>query len=60
MHQLQSDIEASNSRAAEKEEMARKEIGELKLQVQECFLARKHEKNVSAVAKLICSAFSGK
>ncbi|XP_054704422.1 golgin subfamily A member 1 isoform X3 [Grus americana] len=35
MHQLQSDIEASNSRAAEKEEMARKEIGELKLQVSE-------------------------
>ncbi|XP_075628962.1 golgin subfamily A member 1 isoform X3 [Balearica regulorum gibbericeps] len=33
MHQLQSDVEASNSRAAEKEEMARKEIGELKLQV---------------------------
>ncbi|XP_054704417.1 golgin subfamily A member 1 isoform X1 [Grus americana] len=52
MHQLQSDIEASNSRAAEKEEMARKEIGELKLQVQECFLARKHEKNVSELEEL--------
>ncbi|KAM6046903.1 golgin subfamily A member 1 isoform 2-T3 [Theristicus caerulescens] len=47
MHQLQSDIEASNSRAAEKEEMARKEIDELKLQIQECLLAREHEKNVS-------------
>ncbi|XP_074911580.1 golgin subfamily A member 1 isoform X2 [Buteo buteo] len=47
MHQLQSDIEASNSRAVEKEEMARKEIDELKLQVQECLLAREHEKNVS-------------
>ncbi|NXI92030.1 GOGA1 protein, partial [Psophia crepitans] len=47
MHQLQSDIEASNSRAAEKEETARKEIDELKLQVQECLLARDHEKNVS-------------
>ncbi|NXN42758.1 GOGA1 protein, partial [Rhinoptilus africanus] len=47
MHQLQSDIEASNSRAAEKEEMARKEIAELKLQIQECLLAREHEKNVS-------------
>ncbi|XP_049687564.1 golgin subfamily A member 1 isoform X2 [Accipiter gentilis] len=47
MHQLQSDIEASNSRAVEKEEMARKEIDELKLQMQECLLAREHEKNVS-------------
>ncbi|KAM6337282.1 golgin subfamily A member 1 isoform 3-T3 [Alca torda] len=47
MHQLQSDIEASNSRAVEKEEMARKEIAELKLQIQECLLAREHEKNVS-------------
>ncbi|XP_064324590.1 golgin subfamily A member 1 isoform X2 [Phalacrocorax carbo] len=47
MHQLQSDIEASNNRAVEKEEMARKEINELKLQVQECLLAREHEKNVS-------------
>ncbi|KFV99528.1 Golgin subfamily A member 1, partial [Eurypyga helias] len=45
--QLQSDIEASNSRAAEKEEMARKEIEELKLQIQECLLAREQEKNVS-------------
>ncbi|XP_075628958.1 golgin subfamily A member 1 isoform X1 [Balearica regulorum gibbericeps] len=52
MHQLQSDVEASNSRAAEKEEMARKEIGELKLQVQECLLARKHEKNVSDLEEL--------
>ncbi|XP_074464896.1 golgin subfamily A member 1 isoform X2 [Larus michahellis] len=47
MHQLQSDIEASNSRAVEKEEMARKEIAELKLQIQQCLLAREHEKNVS-------------
>ncbi|KAM9271502.1 golgin subfamily A member 1 [Morus bassanus] len=47
MHQLRSDIEASNSRAVEKEEMARKEIDELKLQIQECLLAREHEKNVS-------------
>ncbi|XP_052671853.1 golgin subfamily A member 1 isoform X1 [Harpia harpyja] len=47
MHQLQSDIETSNSRAVEKEEMARKEIDELKLQMQECLLAREHEKNVS-------------
>ncbi|KAM9594584.1 golgin subfamily A member 1 isoform 1-T1 [Morphnus guianensis] len=47
MHQLQSDIEASNSRAVEKEEMARKEIDELKLQMQEYLLAREHEKNVS-------------
>ncbi|NXW14041.1 GOGA1 protein, partial [Circaetus pectoralis] len=47
MHQLQSDVEASNSRAVEKEEMARKEIDELKLQMQECLLAREHEKNVS-------------
>ncbi|NXT47993.1 GOGA1 protein, partial [Pluvianellus socialis] len=47
MHQLQSDIEASNSRAVEKEEMARKEIDELKLQMQECLLAREHEKNLS-------------
>ncbi|NXA27960.1 GOGA1 protein, partial [Ibidorhyncha struthersii] len=49
MHQLQSDIEASNSRAVEKEEMARKEIDELKLQIQE--LAREHEKNVSELEK---------
>ncbi|NXJ87837.1 GOGA1 protein, partial [Corythaixoides concolor] len=47
MHQLQSDIEASNSQAEEKEETARKEIDELKLQIQECLLAREHEKNVS-------------
>uniref|UniRef100_A0A8B9ZZE5 Golgin subfamily A member 1 n=1 Tax=Anas zonorhyncha TaxID=75864 RepID=A0A8B9ZZE5_9AVES len=47
MHQLQSDIEACNSQAMEKEETARKEIDELKLQVQECMLAREHEKNVS-------------
>ncbi|NXG49139.1 GOGA1 protein, partial [Psilopogon haemacephalus] len=49
MHQLQSDIEASNSQAAAKEEMARKEIDELKLQIQECLLAREREKNVSEV-----------
>ncbi|XP_064027129.1 golgin subfamily A member 1 isoform X2 [Pogoniulus pusillus] len=49
MHQLQSDIEASNSRAVANEEMARKEIDELKLQIQECLLAREHEKNVSEV-----------
>ncbi|XP_072739509.1 golgin subfamily A member 1 [Ciconia boyciana] len=47
MHQLQSDIEASHSQAVEKEETARKEIDELKLQIQECLLAREHEKNVS-------------
>ncbi|KFQ64445.1 Golgin subfamily A member 1, partial [Pelecanus crispus] len=47
MHQLQSDIKASNSRAVEKEETARKEIDELKLQIQECLLAREHEKHVS-------------
>ncbi|XP_009979792.1 PREDICTED: golgin subfamily A member 1, partial [Tauraco erythrolophus] len=47
MHQLQSDIEARNSQAAEREETARKEIDELKLQVQECLLAKEHEKNVS-------------
>ncbi|NXJ82859.1 GOGA1 protein, partial [Trogon melanurus] len=47
MHQLQTDIEASNDRAAEKEETARKEIDELKLQVQECLLAREHGKNAS-------------
>ncbi|XP_010569006.1 PREDICTED: golgin subfamily A member 1 [Haliaeetus leucocephalus] len=51
MHQLQSDIEASNSRAVEKEEMARKEIDEMKLQMQECLLAREHEKNVSELEK---------
>lgn len=60
MHQLQSDIEACNSQAVEKEEMARKEIDELKLQVQECMLAREHEKNVSAIAKLLSSDFLGK
>ncbi|KFV51864.1 Golgin subfamily A member 1, partial [Gavia stellata] len=47
VHQLQSDIEASNSRAVEKEETARKEIDELKLRIQECLLTREHEKNVS-------------
>ncbi|XP_075295549.1 golgin subfamily A member 1 isoform X1 [Opisthocomus hoazin] len=47
MHQLQSDIEASNSRAVEKEETARKEIDGLRLQIQECLLAREQEKNVS-------------
>ncbi|NXS02673.1 GOGA1 protein, partial [Oxylabes madagascariensis] len=46
VHQLQVDIEASQSQAVEKEETARKEIDELKLQVQECLLAREHEKNV--------------
>ncbi|NXU86145.1 GOGA1 protein, partial [Xiphorhynchus elegans] len=40
VHQLQSDIETSQSQAVEKEETARKEIEELKLQVQECLLAR--------------------
>lgn len=59
MHQLQSDMEASSSRAAEKEEAARREIDELKLRVQECLLTREHEKNVSGVVKLICSDFSG-
>ncbi|NXX23686.1 GOGA1 protein, partial [Podargus strigoides] len=47
MHQLQADIEASNSRAVEREEIARKEIDDLKLQIQEYLLAREHEKNVS-------------
>ncbi|NWW83476.1 GOGA1 protein, partial [Climacteris rufus] len=46
VHQLQSDIEASQSRAVEREATARKEIDELKLQVQECLLAREHEKNI--------------
>ncbi|NWT69513.1 GOGA1 protein, partial [Prunella himalayana] len=46
VHQLQLDIEASQSQAVEIEETARKEIDELKLQVQECLLAREHEKNV--------------
>ncbi|XP_019140419.1 golgin subfamily A member 1 isoform X2 [Corvus cornix cornix] len=46
VHQLQLDIEASQSQAVEKEETARKEIDELKLQVQECLLAREHEKTV--------------
>lgn len=54
VHQLQLDIEASQSQAVEKEETARKEIDELKLQVQECLLAREHEKNVSAVANAFC------
>lgn len=49
VHQLQLDIEARQSQAVEIEETARKEIDELKLQVQECLLAREHEKNVSAV-----------
>ncbi|XP_063265854.1 golgin subfamily A member 1 [Prinia subflava] len=46
VHQLQLDIEASQSQAVEKEETVRKEIDDLKLQVQECLLAREHEKNV--------------
>ncbi|NXU10582.1 GOGA1 protein, partial [Pardalotus punctatus] len=46
VHQLQSDMAASQSQAVEKEETARKEIDELKLQVQEYLLAREHEKNV--------------
>ncbi|XP_071430242.1 golgin subfamily A member 1 isoform X1 [Pithys albifrons albifrons] len=46
VHQLQSDMETSQSQAEEKEETARKEIEELKLQVQECLLAREQEKNV--------------
>ncbi|XP_071310127.1 golgin subfamily A member 1 isoform X2 [Agelaius tricolor] len=46
VHQLQLDIEARQSQAVEIEETARKEIDELKLQVQECLLAREHEKNV--------------
>ncbi|NXY80866.1 GOGA1 protein, partial [Alcedo cyanopectus] len=44
---LQSDIEASTSRAAEREDVARKEIDELKLQIQEFLLAREQERNVS-------------
>ncbi|NXT78366.1 GOGA1 protein, partial [Zapornia atra] len=47
VHQLQSDVEAAKSQAAEQEETARKEIDELKLQMQECLLAREHEKDVS-------------
>ncbi|NXP09807.1 GOGA1 protein, partial [Thinocorus orbignyianus] len=47
MHQLRGDMEASNHRAVEREEMARKEIDELKLQIQESLLAREQEKNVS-------------
>ncbi|XP_064532599.1 golgin subfamily A member 1 isoform X1 [Pseudopipra pipra] len=46
VNQLQSDIETSQNQAVEKEETARKEIEELKLQVQECLLAREHEKDV--------------
>ncbi|NWR17418.1 GOGA1 protein, partial [Emberiza fucata] len=46
VHQLQLDIEARQSQAVEIEETARKEIDELKLQVQQCLLAREHEKNV--------------
>ncbi|NXM33852.1 GOGA1 protein, partial [Oxyruncus cristatus] len=46
VNQLQSDIETSQNQAVEKEEMARKEIEELKLQVQECLLAREPEKDV--------------
>ncbi|XP_064249608.1 golgin subfamily A member 1 isoform X2 [Passer domesticus] len=46
VHQLQLDIEARQSQAVEMEKTARKEIDELKLQVQECLLAREHEKNV--------------
>ncbi|NXU01913.1 GOGA1 protein, partial [Buphagus erythrorhynchus] len=45
VQQLQLDIEASQSQAVEKEETARKEIDELKLQVQESLLAREQEKN---------------
>lgn len=56
MHQLRSDIEASNSQAVEKEEAARKEIEELKLQIQEFLLAREHEKNVSANCKATLKA----
>ncbi|XP_032303966.1 golgin subfamily A member 1 isoform X3 [Coturnix japonica] len=47
IHLLQSEIEACNNQALEKEETARKEIEELKLQIQEFLLAREHEKNVS-------------
>ncbi|NXG80015.1 GOGA1 protein, partial [Baryphthengus martii] len=47
MHQLQSDLDTSKSRAVEREEMARKEIEELKLQIQEFLLAREQEKTVS-------------
>ncbi|NXN34228.1 GOGA1 protein, partial [Nycticryphes semicollaris] len=47
MHQLRSDLDVSNRRAVEREEMTRKEIDELKLQIQEGLLAREQEKNVS-------------
>lgn len=53
MHQLQSDIEVSNNRAVEKEETARKEIDELKLQMQECLLAREQEKNVRPLLTVV-------
>ncbi|NWH80198.1 GOGA1 protein, partial [Piaya cayana] len=43
VHQLQSDLEAINDRAAEKEETARREMDALKLQVQERLLAREYE-----------------
>ncbi|NWU08089.1 GOGA1 protein, partial [Cephalopterus ornatus] len=46
VNQLQSDIETSQNQAVEKEETARKEIEELKMQVQECLLAREQEKDV--------------
>ncbi|KFQ36863.1 Golgin subfamily A member 1, partial [Merops nubicus] len=47
VHQLRSDIAASHRQAVEREETARKEVDELKLQMQECLLAREQEKNVS-------------
>ncbi|PKK24386.1 golgin A1 [Columba livia] len=53
MHQLQSDVEASRSRAAEKEETARREIDALKLQIQECLFTREHEKNVSELEESV-------
>ncbi|NXU53995.1 GOGA1 protein, partial [Turnix velox] len=47
MQELQSELEVRSSRAVEREELARKEIAELKLQMQECLLAREQEKNAS-------------
>uniref|UniRef100_A0A8C3V555 Golgin subfamily A member 1 n=1 Tax=Catharus ustulatus TaxID=91951 RepID=A0A8C3V555_CATUS len=54
VHQLQLDIEASQSQAVEKEETARKEIDELKLQVQECLLVLEPEESTRALNNEHC------
>ncbi|XP_009071117.1 PREDICTED: golgin subfamily A member 1, partial [Acanthisitta chloris] len=46
LQQLQSEAEMSRSRTAEREEATRQEMAQLKSQVQECLLAREHERNV--------------